>query len=136
VVELRADGPAAGRAVFQVTAGGQLVPTEVRLDTVAGEQRLRAAEGALPALRELRAATFALPATGSRELKVWVHQLTEEDESLALPAELQVRRAGNTTQVALADTSGQAIVALDGAPAEARITLVDGRVPAPPGPLA
>jgi amino acid permease len=83
------------RAMFGFTAGGRPVATNVRLEYPEGEQRLRTAGAELPAFPSLRRLRFdAWSGHGepgvARELKIWAHRVTAEDDSEPLPAHLQV----------------------------------------------
>jgi hypothetical protein len=83
------------RATFGFTAAGRPVATNVRLEYPEGEQRLCTAGAELPAFPTLRRLRFdAWSGHGepgvARDLKIWAHRITAEDDSEPLPAHLQV----------------------------------------------
>ena len=123
VVELREDQSERGRAVFNVTAGGQPALAEVRLGYPDGERQVQAAAGKIPTFSSLRYANFQLPATQSRELKVWVHKVTLEGDSEGLPARLEVHCGGEEKEFDLKLSGGQVVLPLDDATRRLTITL-------------
>jgi amino acid permease len=115
-LELR-EGDSETAAIFAVTAGSQPVVSEVRLEYPDGEKRLRAANGELPEFPSLRRATFDPRAEGTdaalaRELKVWVHRVTPERESEAIPAHLEVHLGEETRHFDLELSHGQVVLPL------------------------
>lgn len=114
---------ARGRATFAITAGGQPATAEVRLGYADGEQRVQAATAEIPTFSALRYATFQLPATQARELKVWAHQITPEGNSEGLPARLQVHCGGEKKEFDLKLSGGQVVLPLNGAACQLTITL-------------
>jgi len=129
VVELREDLSEERRSVFTVTAGGQPVTAEVRLTYLEDEQHLRASTGEIPAFSSLRRATFQLPATPARELKVWAHKITPEGDSTGLPALLEVHCGDETTRFDLKLSGGQALLPLTGEACRLEITLPEPSTP-------
>ena len=103
-------------AAFAVTATGRPAESDVRLEYPEGERRLRAASGEVPAFPSLRRAIFqARPNVGdtavASELKVWVHRVTQEQESQGVPAHLELR-LGEARHVELELSRGQVVVPL------------------------
>ena len=129
VVELRGDLSEERRSVFTVTAGGQPATAEVQLTYPEDEQYLQASAGAIPAFSSLRRATFQLPTTSSRELKVWAHKITPEGDSESLPALLGVHCGGETKQFDLKLSDGQALLPLTGEACQLEITLSEQATP-------
>jgi len=83
------------RATFGFTVAGRPVATNVRLEYPKGEQRLYTAGAELPAFPTLRRLRFDAwsghgEPTVARDLKIWAHRITAEDDSEPLPAHLQV----------------------------------------------
>jgi len=111
-----------GRAAFAITVGGQPATAEVRLGYADGEQRVRAATAEIPTFSALHYATFQLPATDARELKVWAHQITPEGNSEGLPALLQVHCGGEKKEFDLKLSAGQVVLLLDGAACRLELT--------------
>lgn len=71
----------------------------------------------------LRYATFHLPATVARELKVWVHRVTLEGGSEDLPALVEVHCGNKTRRFDLKLSGGQVVLPLTGDACWLRITL-------------
>ena len=123
VVELREDQSDGGQAVFAVTAGGQPATAEVRLTYLEDEQYLRASAGEIPAFPSLRRATFQLPATLAREIKVWAHTVASDGTSKGLPAMLDVHCGDETKQFDLKLSDGQVLLPFTGEACRLDITL-------------
>jgi hypothetical protein len=121
VVEWRDDQRDASSAVFSVVANGQPLPVELQWGCADGEQYVQAATGDGPAFTTLREATFHLPPTAARELKVWVHTITPAGTSEPLPAQLEVHDGTEARQFDLTLSGGQVIVPFTGA--ACRVTL-------------
>src|SRR6266540_523976 len=102
------------RAVVELRAGeaGEVAAPSV----VSGGEAL-AAEGQVAARR----ANVALPATGARELKLWVHRLTPAGGSEPLAAMAAIGQGGATQQVALGPPAGFVALPFDGEPCEVRV---------------
>jgi predicted transcriptional regulator len=122
VVELREDQREGRRPAFAITAGGQPATAEVRLGYADGEQRVRVATAEIPTFSALRYATFQLPATDARELKVWAHQITPEGNSESLPARLVVHCGGEKKEFDLKLSAGQVVLLLDGSACRLELT--------------
>src|SRR5262249_468013 len=97
-LELRVDRNAGGRASFSIISSGKPAPADVWLKYDDGEQHIAAASGELPAFPSLQSATFLLPATPARELKVWAHTITPEAPPGACPRALPCMTAGSATR--------------------------------------
>jgi amino acid permease len=123
-LELR-DGDGDGAAAFAVTATGRPAEADVLLEYPDGERRLRAARGEIPAFPSLRRVTFrATPKGGvTRELKVWVHRVTPEQDSQGIPAQLEVYLGDETRHFDLELSRGQAVLPLPHASWRVEITL-------------
>ena len=123
VVELREDEREEGRGILAVTAGGQPAAAEVRLGYPEGEQPYQTISGTVPLLSALRYATFDLPATSARELKVWAHRVTRDGGSESLSAVLEVHCGNETQRFDLKLSGGQAVLPLTSDACWLRITL-------------
>ncbi len=123
VVELREDQREGGRGIFTITAGGQPAPADVRLGYREGEELHQTASGAVPMLSTLRYATFHLPATLARELKVWAHTVTPEGSSEGLPALLEVHCGNETRRFDLKLSGGEVVLPLTSDACWLRMTL-------------
>lgn len=123
VVELREDLSEEGRSVFAITAGGQPVTADVRLIYPEDERCLQASTGEIPAFSSLRRATFQLPVTLAKELKVWAHTVASDGSSKGLPALLEVHCDDQAKQFDLKLAGGQALLPLTSEPCWLDITL-------------
>ena len=128
VVELREDQGEEAKATFTITAAGQPAPAEVRLEYPEGEQRLQTASDTVPMLSALRHATFHLPATSARELKVWAHRVTPDGGSEGLPVLLEVHCGNERSRFDLKLSGGEVVLPLSSDACWLRITLPE---PAP-----
>jgi hypothetical protein len=123
VVELRVNRNAGGRASFSIISSGRPALADVWLKYDDGEQHIAAASGEVRAFPLLQSATFQLPATPARELKVWAHAITLEGASEALPTRLDVRDGAQAHQIDLHHAGGQALVPLTDAAGAVQVTL-------------
>jgi hypothetical protein len=123
VVELREDQSDGGGTAFAITTSGQPLTADVQLVFSKGEESHHAASGAVPKLKKLRSATFHLPPTSARELKVWAHRVTPDGNSEGLPALVEVHCGENTKRFDLKLSGGQAVLPLTGDASWLRITL-------------
>ncbi|UCC64864.1 MAG: hypothetical protein JSV36_07435 [Anaerolineae bacterium] len=120
---LRPEAQPEGRALFNITVGGQSVPVAVRLGYPDSEKQHEAATGEVPAFSSMRDAKFQLPAIQARELKVWAHKITPEGDSEGLPALLEVHRGHEKKEFDLKLSGGQVVLPLDGQACRLAITL-------------
>jgi hypothetical protein len=114
VLELRGDSREGGGAVFRIITGGQPLTADVQLGFSDGEETRHTASSEIPMLSKLRYATFHLPATSARELKVWAHRVTHEGGSEGLAGLLEVDHGNETKQFDLKLSGGQVILPLTG----------------------
>lgn len=128
VVELREDQREGGQGAFAITAGGEPTAADVRLTYPDGEERYEMVTGEVPRFSALRHATFHLPATAARELKVWAHTVTPDGSSEALPALAEVRCENETRRFDLKLSAGQAVLPLTSDRCSVRITLPEPSV--------
>jgi amino acid permease len=125
VVELREDQTLGGRSTINLTASGRPLTTQVCLVDSLGEHPVRSANGQIPICGGLRFAAIQLPASEASELKVWVHTITPEWRSEALPARLCVRSDGRVEEFDLASRSGQIVLSNPGGACEVEIALAE-----------
>jgi hypothetical protein len=118
-IELREEGD--GRVVFAVTVEGRPLAATVELEYPDGRQTCRSAAGEVPGFASLQAATFSLPATLARELKVWVHGVTPEHDSRPLPALVEVVRGDEARQVDLGLCHGRALISIPSGACQVRL---------------
>jgi hypothetical protein len=125
VVELRAGPNPQEPAIFTVTSIGQPVPAEVNLTYEDSEQQLLAVTGNIPRFNSLRSITFHLPPTPAKELKVWLHQITPEDFSESLPAQVTIQQGQEQQGVGLTSSGSQVVLPLNGETCRIEIALVE-----------
>jgi hypothetical protein len=123
VIELRDDQRPGGRSFVAVTAVGKPAAAPVCLVTANGQSAPHPAPFALPAFIDLQSAIVQLPATSAAELKVWVHRLTPEGNSVGLPARAVVRLGGAEADRVLPMPRGQALLAFTGQAAEVTVVM-------------
>jgi hypothetical protein len=80
------------------------------------------------AFSSLHSATFYLPRTDARELKVWARRVTPEVDSEVLPAFVELQGDPERRGLDLGLSRGQAVLALPGEPCRLQITLTE-RIP-------
>jgi amino acid permease len=124
VVELREDIRPGGQVVT-ITSSGQPMVADIRLGRADGEERCQAATAALPALSTLQYAAIHLPPRPARELKVWVHRVTDEGASQGLPVLVEVRAGDETRRYDLRLSDGRAVVPVGGGDCSVRISFPD-----------
>ncbi len=122
VIELRQDRRLGMQDEFNVTANGQPLSVNVRLEYADGEQHSTAFSGHVPAFATLRAASFELPAGPIRHLKIWAHQMTPDSRSLGLPMQLQVGRENGKKSSDHKLSNGLAAVSLTGEACSVRLS--------------
>ena len=120
-VEVR-DDQGAGSASFGILAGERVAPGRVRLDYGDHALEPETAVGEIPSLARLHRAVFELDreAPGER-VKTWVHRVTPEGETEALPARARVRGVEEPANLAL--SRGEAIFPFESAELEVEIAL-------------
>jgi amino acid permease len=123
VVELREDRRARNWSAFSLTAGGKPVSADVELSYPEQVTRLHTALAGLPRISGLEHASFQLPATEARELKVWVHTVASDGDSEGVPALLEVQEGLRTQEYDLGLSNGQVVLPLKGEPVRVMISL-------------
>jgi hypothetical protein len=125
VVELREDRRERGQPGFAITAGGSSLMADVRLAYPGAEQTIHAASGDLPMVAALRHASFELPASQTRELKVWAHRINAGGDFEGVPALLVAEYDGGKQQIDLGLHNGQVVLPWEGKACRLTITLRD-----------
>jgi hypothetical protein len=121
VIEVRRDP--SGRGGFSVHVDGRPETAEVRVVENGTERSTSGAEGEIEFVR-LRRLVFGLPSSAARELRVWVHGVTAEGDSQAIPSTVEV--VSGDVERRIEAPQGKVITPVDGGPFELRIVL-DGR---------
>jgi hypothetical protein len=112
VLELRDDQSLSGRSQFNATDSGRPALAAVELRYADRTQALEAPTGDVPSFSRLQTASFSLPATSARHLKVWVHRITPEGNSVGLPARVTVHSGTTQASFDLALSGGQILAPL------------------------
>jgi amino acid permease len=123
VIEMRQDQRQGDKASFAITAGGEAATTTVSLDYGTGEEELMATQGSLPRFAQLRQATFHWLAGAAHELKVWVHKVTPEGDSIGLDARVCLQQGEDEGANPVALARGQTVLPLAEQAATVTITL-------------
>ena len=111
-IEIRDSPLAAGASpVFSVVVAGRARAANITLEHDDGSVELHAASGPMR-LAGLRRATFSVPEHGARGLRVWVHRVTAEGDSVGIPASVELDGTGERT-LSL-QPSGSLVTQLDG----------------------
>jgi hypothetical protein len=99
-IEVRdAQRGAATAPALSVVVAGRSRATSVEVEHADGTTALRDT-GDAPRLSGLRRATFALAAHPARDLKVWVHRVSADGESVILPASVEVGSGSSPARAA------------------------------------
>ena len=104
---------------------GRPATAQVCLEHADGQREVRSATGEVPVGRTLRSATVQMPAGEAGELKVWVHRITPEWRSEALPGRLGVQCGDEAKVFDLAKCGGQAVLPIAGEACDLEITLAE-----------
>ncbi|MGB8647524.1 MAG: hypothetical protein WCF84_19985 [Anaerolineae bacterium] len=123
VIELRDDQSGDGPASFVFTENGAPLNSQLQLDYGNRTEPGHGATGEIRAFAALQSAHLTFPATGARELKVWVHRLTAGGGSRGLAARVEIDDSGSWRPVTLDPATGEGRAALGGALKQARIIL-------------
>jgi amino acid permease len=128
MVELRADHDPHRPAVFTITSIGQLALAEIHLNYQTGEQQMQATTGNIPHFDTLQSITFQLPPTQAKELKIWLHQLTPEDFSVGLPAQVTIYQGQAQQEIDLTSAGGQVVLPLSDQACRVEVSLAEESV--------
>ena len=126
IIEIRVDHNLDGLALLSAVAAGQPLQVEMELDYGNEKQTLHAASVELARFNQLKKLKIELPQIPMRDLKLWAHQITTEDNSISIPTFVVVHSGENIEQFNLKDIGGQAVVQLqDNTPHQITIHLAD-----------
>jgi ABC-type nickel/cobalt efflux system permease component RcnA len=90
VIELRDDQRPGEQSVLNVTTAGHLANANIQLVFRNGEQTVQGAAVTIRDFSALTSVKAALPAVPFDEIKVWVHRITPEEVSEAMPAQIEI----------------------------------------------
>ncbi len=121
-IEIRdAQRGAAMESGFSVVVGGRPHPAQVTLERADGTSEVHAAPGPLR-IEGLRRATFALVDHGARDLKVWLHRVTADGETVGVPGSVRIHPADDEPVIPLSP-GGVFATGVGGGPLHVAITL-------------
>jgi hypothetical protein len=112
VVEIRLDHNADKHTFFSLVGTGQPLVAEITLHYGDRTEQIHADKGEIPHFDLLEAITLHLPQTNARELKVWVHQVTEVLETEVLPAQFELQYNDEVETVMTQSASGGVMLPL------------------------
>ena len=96
VVEYRLETGPPEVAVISVVTGGKPVAAEIRATDLSGERRLVGPEAVIASPSRLRSLRIDLPPSVAPELTLWLHAITPDGSSTALPSPVDVAIGGAT----------------------------------------
>jgi amino acid permease len=124
VIELRhfLGGPP---ATMSIVGAGEPLRADIRLldGDRAPQKQESAASSVIPEFAALRQATVDLPATRTRELKVWAHQVTRDGDSQGLPVAVQIAVDGAAPSPAVTAAEGEVLLPFSGAMCRVQVDL-------------
>jgi amino acid permease len=112
IIELRVDQNADGQAFFNATAVGEPLVLDLELDYGDEQQLAQTATTEVARFTKLKKLTTKLPQIPIQNLKLWVHQITLEDNSVSVPSWVDIHSDGKTQHYDLNELDGQATVQL------------------------
>jgi hypothetical protein len=121
VVEIRRYLGSGPPALVSVVGAGSPIQADIQLldQDRAAPRPEQAANRAVPTF-----ATYAVvnvPATPTRELKVWAHEITPDGNSQGLPAEVQIADGATAPPSALPLVEGQILLPFSGGPCQVQL---------------
>ncbi len=120
VIEIRREPSGAG--YVSVTVAGSPGEVSIRLDEDGTQRDIRGSGDRIQRFETLRSATFDLPSTDISQLKVWVHRITGERESEAIPARISLEPEGGA-EIATDGEDGVAMLVLPNDDVRVRVTV-------------
>jgi hypothetical protein len=123
VVEVQVDQHTGGQAAFTIVEMGKPLPVDITIHYHDNEQSLHAASGEVPHFNDLHSVSFQLPATPAKELKVWLHRLTQEGDSEGIPAHVKIKCGDQAQTVTLSPAQKQVVLPLKSRPCQVEIAI-------------
>ena len=129
VIELRNDQRPGEQNFLSITTAGHLEATDIHLLSLNGEKDVQGAVIPIPDFPALRGITAALPTRAFDEIKVWVHRITPEELSEAVPAEVEIYTGEEKHTFQLDRGSGFILLSVTAIPCRVHITLPSQKLP-------
>jgi hypothetical protein len=126
VLELRADGREADRAMLTVITAGRPVAADVTLARPDGDETLHGSSVAVRALSKITRVTVRFPRGPARDVKVWAHRAVVGGTTEALAAVVEVGTGDTARRFDVNLSAGQALAPLDGPECVVRISFGGG----------
>ena len=123
VVELRDDQRENNQSLLSLVDNGEYAMADLDLKYDGGREDLGTANSALEAFSRLKSVSLQLPQSVSKELKIWVHQITAEGEIGNLPATSALTTRLQKQEAELSATKDQVIASLDDESSSLEISL-------------
>jgi hypothetical protein len=111
------------RATLIIVDAGKALAGTFKLVYANEERSMHGSEIVIPSYRQLRNILVEFSAVSSKEMKVWIHRVTSEGSSDAIPATLRIKGAEADQALHLDSRSGQVIVPLNAQTNSLEITL-------------
>ena len=115
VVEVRLNQTRGGRGYFQVVSQGEPLVVPVEMNLFTRQETVQAASGELANLANIRSLSFHLPITTAGQLKLWFHQISQDDVSSGLPARCLVHTATGVQEYRITAIASEVVLPWDGA---------------------
>jgi amino acid permease len=125
VIEIRREPSGAG--FVSVTIAGLPGDVPIRLEEDGKHRELHGAGDRIQRFETLRSASFDLPSTEARQLKVWVHRITGDRESEGIPARVRVESGGGAEELATGGEDGVVMLTLPDQHVRVGVTLDGSR---------
>jgi hypothetical protein len=119
VIEVRREP--SGEGVVAVTIAGAPGDALIQVSANGAERAFRGSSNRLDRFASVRSATFELPHSDARQLKVWVHGVTAEGESEPIPASVRLDAEAESHPIRSGD--GALLLDLTDSTAYVRVTI-------------
>ncbi len=123
VIELRNDLQEGKTSLLSIVDGGEMAAADLSLLYANGRQEVGKANSAIEDFSRLISLSLKLPQSNTRELKVWVHQVTAEGGSGELAAVSILTTGSQQQELELSASRDQTVVRMDNEPSELEIRL-------------
>jgi hypothetical protein len=123
VIEVRRE--ATGGGILTVTVCGSPADTSIRVAEDGSQREIRGSGSRLDRFDAVRWASFQLPPSDARQLKVWVHAVTPEGDSEPIAATVSLEPAADGEVTRVGQSDGTVHLELLDPPPTVRVTLED-----------
>jgi hypothetical protein len=109
--------------MLTVTVSGRPADTSIRVAENGSQREIRGSGGRLDRFDAVRWASFQLPPSDTRQLKVWVHAVTPEGDSEPIAATVSFEPAADGHGIRVGESDGAAHLELLDPPPRVHVTL-------------